>query len=48
VVSFQSDEDLELKRRLEEYVESVQHSDPGVQKLALEMMRYPFLFLDEF
>nr|CAD1827733.1 unnamed protein product [Ananas comosus var. bracteatus] len=34
-----SDEDLALKQQLELYVERVQDSDPGVQKLALESMR---------
>ncbi|KAJ8749248.1 hypothetical protein K2173_018727 [Erythroxylum novogranatense] len=34
-----SDEDLELKQQLELYVERVQDSDPGLQKLALESMR---------
>ncbi|KAJ7533199.1 hypothetical protein O6H91_13G037300 [Diphasiastrum complanatum] len=34
-----SEEDLALKQQLELYVERVQDSDPGVQKLALESMR---------
>ncbi|OVA05659.1 Proteasome/cyclosome repeat [Macleaya cordata] len=34
-----SDEDLALKQQLELYVERVQDSEPGVQKLALESMR---------
>ncbi|KMZ67453.1 26S proteasome regulatory subunit N1 [Zostera marina] len=34
-----SEEDLALKEQLELYVERVQDSDPGVQKLALESMR---------
>ncbi|PIA29494.1 hypothetical protein AQUCO_05900009v1 [Aquilegia coerulea] len=34
-----SDEDLALKEQLELYVERVQDSDPGVQKLALDSMR---------
>ncbi|ONK56006.1 uncharacterized protein A4U43_C10F3170 [Asparagus officinalis] len=34
-----SDEDLALRQQLELYVERVQDSDPGVQKLALESMR---------
>ncbi|XP_010269892.1 PREDICTED: 26S proteasome non-ATPase regulatory subunit 2 homolog A-like isoform X2 [Nelumbo nucifera] len=34
-----SDEDLALKQQLELYVERIQDSDPGVQKLALESMR---------
>ncbi|KAJ1686581.1 hypothetical protein LUZ63_017971 [Rhynchospora breviuscula] len=34
-----SEEDLELKQKLELYVERVQDTDPGVQKLALESMR---------
>ncbi|XP_057953609.1 26S proteasome non-ATPase regulatory subunit 2 homolog A-like [Malania oleifera] len=34
-----SDEDLALKQQLELYVERVQDSDPGLQKLALESMR---------
>lgn len=36
----QSDEDLALKQQLELYVERVQDADPGVQKLALESMRF--------
>jgi hypothetical protein len=36
----QSEEDLALKQQLELYVERVQDTDPGVQKLALESMRY--------
>jgi 26S proteasome regulatory subunit N1 len=35
----QSDEDLALKQQLELYVERVQDSDPGLQKVALESMR---------
>uniref|UniRef100_A0A5B6YM08 26S proteasome non-ATPase regulatory subunit 2 homolog n=1 Tax=Davidia involucrata TaxID=16924 RepID=A0A5B6YM08_DAVIN len=34
-----SDEDLALKQQLELYVERVQDSDPGLQKVALESMR---------
>ncbi|RVX09509.1 26S proteasome non-ATPase regulatory subunit 2-like B [Vitis vinifera] len=34
-----SDEDLALKQQLELYVERVQDSDPGLQKMALESMR---------
>ncbi|XP_078180193.1 26S proteasome non-ATPase regulatory subunit 2 homolog A-like isoform X2 [Carex rostrata] len=34
-----SEEDLALKQQLELYVERVQDTDPGVQKLALESMR---------
>lgn len=34
-----SEEDLALKQQLELYIERVQDSDPGVQKLALESMR---------
>ncbi|XP_045820381.1 26S proteasome non-ATPase regulatory subunit 2 homolog A isoform X1 [Trifolium pratense] len=34
-----SDEDLALKQQLELYVERVQDSDPGLQKIALESMR---------
>ncbi|PIA32537.1 hypothetical protein AQUCO_04400025v1 [Aquilegia coerulea] len=34
-----SDEDLALKEQLELYVERVQDSDPGIQKLALDSMR---------
>jgi 26S proteasome regulatory subunit N1 len=36
----QSEEDLLLKEQLELYVLRAQDSDPGVQKLALESMRY--------
>jgi hypothetical protein len=36
----QSEEDLALKQQLELYLERVQDTDPGVQKLALESMRY--------
>lgn len=36
----QSDEDLALKQQLELYVERVQDSDPGLQRVALESMRY--------
>ncbi|RRT77143.1 hypothetical protein B296_00022117 [Ensete ventricosum] len=35
-----SDEDLALKQQLELYVERVQDADQGVQKLALESMRF--------
>jgi len=35
----QSDEDLALKQQLELYVERVQDTDPGLQKVALESMR---------
>ena len=38
-LSLQSDEDLALKQQLELYVERVQDSDPGLQKMALESMR---------
>ncbi|KAF9599925.1 hypothetical protein IFM89_001871 [Coptis chinensis] len=34
-----SDEDLALKQKLELYVERVQDSNPGIQKIALESMR---------
>ncbi|KAF9625465.1 hypothetical protein IFM89_023226 [Coptis chinensis] len=34
-----SDEDLALKQQLELYVERVQDSNPGIQKIALESMR---------
>lgn len=43
VSGLQSEEDLALKQQLELYVERVQDVDPGVQKLALESMRYLFL-----
>jgi hypothetical protein len=36
----QSEEDLALKEQLELYVVRAQDADPGVQKLALESMRY--------
>jgi hypothetical protein len=36
----QSEEDLALKEQLELYVLRAQDADPGVQKLALESMRY--------
>jgi hypothetical protein len=36
----QSEEDLLLKEQLELYILRAQDSDPGVQKLALESMRY--------
>lgn len=36
----QSEEDLALKQQLELYVERVQDTDPGLQKVALESMRY--------
>lgn len=39
----QSDEDLALKQQLELYVERVQDPDPGLQKVALESMRYYYL-----
>ncbi|KAA3467983.1 26S proteasome non-ATPase regulatory subunit 2-like protein A [Gossypium australe] len=35
-----SEEDLALKQQLELYVERVQDSDPGLQKVALESMRH--------
>ncbi|CAN4105007.1 unnamed protein product [Withania somnifera] len=35
-----SEEDLALKQQLELYVERVQDADPGLQKVALESMRY--------
>ncbi|KAE9457681.1 hypothetical protein C3L33_10407, partial [Rhododendron williamsianum] len=35
-----SEEDLALKQQLELYVERVQDTDPGLQKVALESMRY--------
>lgn len=41
--SVQSEEDLALKEQLELYVERVQDSDAGVQKLALESMRFVYL-----
>ncbi|KAL6529588.1 26S proteasome non-ATPase regulatory subunit 2 A [Orobanche gracilis] len=34
-----SEEDLSLKQQLELYVEMIQDSDPGLQKVALESMR---------
>ncbi|KAL0443958.1 UNVERIFIED_CONTAM: 26S proteasome non-ATPase regulatory subunitA [Sesamum latifolium] len=37
--SVKSEEDLALKQQLELYVERVQDSDPGLQKVALESMR---------
>jgi hypothetical protein len=36
----QSEEDQALKEKLELYVVRAQDADPGVQKLALERMRY--------
>lgn len=36
----QSEEDLALKQQLELYVERVQDTDPGLQRVALESMRY--------
>lgn len=36
----QSEEDLALKEQLELYVVRAQDVDPGVQRLALESMRY--------
>ena len=42
----QSEEDLALKQQLELYVERVQDVEPGVQKLALESMRYAFVVSD--
>lgn len=41
----QSEEDLALKQQLELYVERVQDPDPGLQKVALESMRFAFLFV---
>jgi len=38
--SVQSEEDQALKEQLELYVLRAQDADPGVQKLALESMRY--------
>ena len=35
-----SEEDLALKQQVELYVERVQDSDPGLQKVAFESMRY--------
>ena len=40
MVTLQSEEDLAFKQQLELYVERVQDADPGVQKFALESMRY--------
>jgi hypothetical protein len=37
---WQSEEDQALKEKLELYVVRAQDADPGVQKLALESMRY--------
>nr|XP_016491662.1 PREDICTED: 26S proteasome non-ATPase regulatory subunit 2 homolog A-like [Nicotiana tabacum] len=37
-----SEEDLALKQQLELYVERVQDADPGLQKVALESMRFFF------
>ena len=42
-VDVQSEEDLALKQQLELYVERVQDSDPGLQKVALDSMRYCFV-----
>jgi hypothetical protein len=39
-VPLQSEEDQALKEKLELYVVRAQDADPGVQKLALESMRY--------
>ena len=39
-VEVQSEEDLALKQQLELYVERVQDSDPGLQKVALDSMRW--------
>lgn len=39
----QSEEDLALKQQLELYVERVQDPNPGLQKAALESMRYLYL-----
>ena len=41
----QSEEDLALKQQLELYVERVQDPDPGLRKVALESMRFAFLFI---
>lgn len=40
MLQLQSEEDLALKQQLELYVDRVQDADPGVQKLALESMRF--------
>ena len=45
MVIFQSEEDLALKQKLDLYVERLQDTDSGVQKLALESMRYSFVFI---
>ena len=44
----QSDEDLALKQQLELYVERVQDAEQGVQKLALESMRFFAFFVLDF
>lgn len=36
----QSEEDLALKQQLELYVERAQDSEEGIQRVALEAMRY--------
>ena len=45
MVIFQSEEDLALKQKLDLYVERLQDTDSGVQKLALESMRYGLAFI---
>ncbi|KAF9624346.1 hypothetical protein IFM89_009629 [Coptis chinensis] len=46
ISSVKSDEDLALKQQLELYVERVQDSNPGIQKIALESMRWPWSSLE--
>lgn len=44
LIGLQSEEDLALKQQLELYVERAQDSEEGIQRTALEAMRYRLRF----